>query len=87
MRSVQDCDEFVIDQVRAEIHVARGKHSDMKSRHEAYAVILEELDEVWAEVKRKDCEPAALRDELVQTAAMCIRAVTDLRLCVQPVKS
>ncbi|MCC6271291.1 MAG: hypothetical protein IT190_08435, partial [Microbacteriaceae bacterium] len=52
----------------------------MHSLHEAYAVLLEELDEVWDHVKLKQPErdPAAVRKELVQLAAMAARAVVDL---------
>jgi hypothetical protein len=47
------------------------------SLHEAYAVILEELDEVWEITlqKRKDRNPGALRKELIQVAAMAIKAI------------
>ncbi len=41
-------------------------------RHEAYAIIKEELDEVWDEVK-KDGESIELTIEVIQTAAMCVR--------------
>jgi len=52
----------------------------MNSHHEAYAVILEELEEYWAEVMKKPSKrnPAALREELVQTAAMCLRTLAEL---------
>lgn len=34
-----------------ELHRAREKHSSMTSPHHGYAIILEELDELWDEVK------------------------------------
>ena len=52
----------------------------MQTVHEAAAVIREEYDEFWDEVKRKKPDEIALRNELVQVAAMCLRAVVDLRL-------
>jgi len=52
----------------------------MNTAHEAFAVILEELEEFKAHVftnqKRRDV--VAMRKELVQTAAMCLRALHDL---------
>jgi hypothetical protein len=66
--------------VSAEIVKARAKHRNIRSAHEAYAVILEELDEVWAEIKAQRYNPQQLLRELVQTAAMCQRAAEDLAL-------
>jgi len=37
----------VIDEVAAELAKARATHAPMNSHHEGYAVILEELDELW----------------------------------------
>lgn len=76
---MSDADTFLAD-VAAELARARAKWAPMHSLHEAYAVILEELDEVWEHVKLKQSErdPAAVRKELVQLAAMVARAVVDL---------
>lgn len=68
--------------VAAELAAARRKHAPLASAHEAYAVILEELEEFKAEVFKR----RAMRSwedmliELVQTAAMCQRAAEDLNL-------
>ena len=68
--------------VAAEATRATTKHPPLHSHHEAYAVILEELDEykaeVWKQTKNRDKE--AMRTELVQLAAMCVRAAVDLGL-------
>ena len=40
-------------EIQAEIERARAKFPAFHSQHEAYAVILEELDEFWDEVKKK----------------------------------
>jgi hypothetical protein len=70
--------------VEEELTKARGQHAPLNSAHEAYAVILEELDEFKAEVWKK----RALRDranmlkELVQVAAMCARTAEDIGLLV-----
>ena len=72
--------------VQIEIADARRSHAPLNSAHEAYAVILEELDEFWAEVmtKRRERSPARMREELVQVAAMCQRAAEDLELIDKP---
>lgn len=48
--------------------------------HEAYAVILEELDEIWdvTRQKKRDRDAEALRKELIQLAAMAIKAVKSM---------
>ena len=66
--------------VTDELHHARSKHGDMNSLHEAYAVILEELDEFWEEVRRQEHRPNAALAELVSVAAMAQRAAEDLKL-------
>lgn len=71
--------DFITD-VAQELLRAQAKWPPMNSAHEAYAVILEELDEFWAEVRKKQTEydPAAMRAELLQIAAMAARAVVDV---------
>ncbi len=60
--------------VIAEIESARGKFGPMRSAHEGYAIILEELDElkahVWTNQRRRDL--AAMRREAMQVAAMAV---------------
>ena len=55
-------------------------HGPMHSAHEGYAVILEELDELWEEVKghRSPENLAAMRSEAVQVAAMAIAFVVEV---------
>ena len=40
-----------LEDVAEELRRARRKHAPMHSLHEAYAVILEEMDEFWDEVR------------------------------------
>jgi hypothetical protein len=61
--------------VRAELARAAAKHPQFNSRHEGYAVLLEEVDELWDDVKADRQAPAM--DEAVQVAAMAIRFLTD----------
>jgi len=48
----------------------------MNSAHEGYAVLQEEVDELWDDVKH-DNLPGAL-DEALQVAAMGVRFIYDL---------
>jgi|GEM_PF-1440567 hypothetical protein len=68
----------ILDQVRCEIVKARAKHAPMRGRHEGYAVMLEEVDEVWDEIKKKDCDWNALRKELIQVAAMAVCMIAEV---------
>lgn len=62
-----------------ELERACAKHPPLHSLHEAYAVILEEVEEfkaeVWKQTRARDA--LAIHDELVQIAAMCARTVQD----------
>ncbi len=76
-------DAIAMNLVATEIGRARVRHKDYNSCHEAYAVILEELDEFWDEVKKKSAHRnrEAMRTELVQIATTAMRAIVDLDLC------
>jgi glutamyl-tRNA reductase len=52
----------------------------MNSAHEGWAVIWEELDELWDEVRAKQGarDVAKMRKEAVQVAAMAMRFVLDV---------
>ena len=76
----------VIDQVAAELDRAYAKFPvPQTSNHEGYAVVLEDLDEAWDEIKRDNSVYA--RKEMIQVAAMAIRFIADLDLregCSRP---
>lgn len=62
--------------VRKEVEKANRKHPPHGSVHQSYAIILEELDEFWDEVRKKAskrCRKNMLL-ELVQIAASAQRA-------------
>jgi hypothetical protein len=67
----------VLIEVEQEIHRAMAKFHSMSSGHEGYGIILEELDELWHEVKHGTKEKSYT--EAIQVAAMAIRFVVDLR--------
>lgn len=57
------------------------KHRPFNSPHEGYAVIKEELDELWEairKVKNFDERNESMKDEAVQISAMALRFLIDL---------
>ena len=72
---------FMTD-VGLELEKADAQHGRYNSYHEAYAVILEELDEFWDIVKMKsqDRDHVDAYYELVQIAMCCVRTTRDLKL-------
>jgi hypothetical protein len=59
---------------------ASAKYPPLKSAHEGYAVLLEEVEELWAHVKtnQKRRDLAEMRKEAIQAAAMALRFVSDI---------
>jgi hypothetical protein len=75
---------FFAQAVEVEVADARRKHNRINSVHEGYAVILEELDEFWEQVRKRSeqRDQAEMWMELVQVAAMAQRTAED---CVKSV--
>lgn len=64
-----------------EVMRAKGMFPDkFVNGHEGYAVILEEVDELWDEVKKnqRNYDIPAQRKEAIQIAAMAIRFAAEL---------
>ena len=61
-----------------ELAKAQAKHAPMHGPHEGYAVILEELDELWDEVKAQHQDRDRMRKEALQVAAMALRFIVDV---------
>lgn len=68
------------EDVLIELVTATNQHGPMVNRHEAYGIIAEEMEEFWELVRRKHPPKDAMREELTQIAAMCLRAIVDLKL-------
>ena len=66
----------VVSLVLKELEIATIKHGPFHSTHEGYAVIKEELEELWDEVKVNNTEKA--KAEAIQVAAMAIRFIMDV---------
>ncbi len=71
--------QMAVDLAIAELVKAQDKYPAFHSNHEGYAVIREEVDELWDEVKKsKPFESnERLRKEAVQVAAMALRFLID----------
>lgn len=68
--------EYAAMDVISEVNRAKEKYPfDFSSTHEGYAVIKEEVDEMWDEIKRNNTELAV--KEAIQVAAMAIRFVAE----------
>lgn len=70
--------DIVYDDVFLEHNRATKIHGRFNSAHEGYAVILEELDELWDEVKKREHDYKKMYNEAKQVAAMAIRFMDDL---------
>ena len=70
----------IYSEIKKELDSANNKFPQFKSTHEAYAVILEELDEFWDEVKKKNPDYKNMKTELVQISAMCIKTIQNFNL-------
>lgn len=61
-----------------ELIAACAAHGPMKSAHEGWAVIFEELDELWEEVRKRNRDNERMTKEAIQVAAMAMRFVLDV---------
>ena len=69
--------EVAINEILVEYLVASQKFGAFASCHEGYAVILEELDELWDAIKDKSSNAADLEREAIQVGAMALRFLVD----------
>lgn len=72
--------EVLMDIIGVELRKAQSRHKSLRSAHEGYAVIKEELDELWDEVKTNPPNNHAIAREAIQTAAMAARLCLDVLL-------
>ncbi len=70
----------IIDDIKKEAVQAELIWKPFNSLHEAYAILLEEMDELWEEVKASQKNPDRIpyvRKEAIQVAAMATRLIYD----------
>ena len=73
-------EDKVISDFCKEINFGVNKYGDYRSRHEAYAVILEEVDELWDALKSKDRDLVHIYNEAIQVAATSYRLAEEIYL-------
>lgn len=70
--------DAAMEEVRKELLGATMNHGKFASAHEGYAILLEEVDELWDEVKKRHKSNRRMRAEASQVAAMAIRFMIDI---------
>ena len=72
--------KIALIKISEEFRRASELYPDFHSNHEAYAVILEEMDELWDEIKRsKDVRGnERITKELIQIGSMTLRYLINL---------
>lgn len=67
--------EIILGDVQAELFQAQTKWPAFNSAHEGFAVLKEEVDELWDHVKtnQKRRDLSAMKKEAIQVAAMACR--------------
>ena len=72
---------YLLNEIVQEFFKASDKFPPMRSEHEGYAILKEEVDELWGSIKLNQKNPErALKchKECVQVAAMALRFLYDL---------
>lgn len=64
----------ILNDVDMELRRANAKFGPFNTAHEGYAVILEELDELWDDIKTNN-SVLSQRKEAIQVAAMAIKYI------------
>ena len=77
-------DALLLD-IAEEYESASKRYPKFATRHDGYAVILEELDEVWDAIKTNQLN-AVLEPELKQVGAMILRFLMDIIYGSSPTK-
>ena len=67
-------------EIAAEYRRANELHGHFASPHEAYAVLIEEVEEFWAECKKKRPNKYRMHDEMVQVGAMALKFLIQFKI-------
>jgi hypothetical protein len=71
------CYADAVNDIHMESLRALQKFAPFNSSHEGYAVLAEEVDELWDDVKADNVEHSI--EEAIQVGAMAVRYVADMR--------
>ena len=69
--------DIILADVKDELTSAIDRFESFHNGHEGYAVLLEEVDELWDVVKTNGSNEA-MTEEAIQVAAMAVRFVLDV---------
>ncbi len=67
--------DLIVADVMRELELASAKFPPFPTAHHGYAVIKEELDEMWDDIKKNNHH--GMRSECVQVCAMALRFLMD----------
>lgn len=73
--------EFLFKEVKGEFIRATNHYSSFNTEHEGYAILLEEMDELWGAIKLKQSNldrNSLCYKEALQVMAMALRFMHDL---------
>lgn len=76
LKKLNPIKDKIVNAVLSELEKAEAKFSPFNSAHEGYAVLKEEVDELWDVVKMQQSNPERIpkmRKEAIQVAAMSLR--------------
>lgn len=68
----------IYTQIQQEINNSRSRHGKFTGSHEGYAVLLEEVDELWSEIKKRNRNFTLMKEECIQIAAMAVKFIEDI---------
>jgi hypothetical protein len=76
----EKCEAVIDIDIENEYDTAAARFPPFNSAHEGFAVLKEEVDELWDEVKAKQGarDIAKMRREAIQVAAMALRFIIDV---------
>ena len=72
--------QTILNKVQSEVDQAKANWPPFNSAHEGFAVLKEEVDELWdwVRVKQKDRNIELMKKEAIQVAAMAVRFATEV---------
>lgn len=67
----------ILNKIHSEYERANSIHPLFNSLHEGYAVLREEVDELWDEIKKKPSRvnPNRINEEAIQVSAMAMKII------------
>ncbi|MCE7734045.1 MAG: hypothetical protein GPJ54_04145 [Candidatus Heimdallarchaeota archaeon] len=70
--------DHILQEMKFEYLEARVTHKGLHSYHEGYAVLKEEIEELWDEIKKRQPDNDKLFKEAIQVGAMALAFIYEL---------